>query len=212
LQITTDEGASLSTETKEEVTGTVLSWADHLRLRIKEASKINVSVINRDESSEPIFSHHCSAREFRLQTGTKRITIFDKNYNQLGLLSFEFETANLVSKEESVKNQEKEKKGENELTVITVEGLTASLGKEDVEVYFRLIVGNSSFTTEVVKSGKEVSVPVKCSLGAEARENKLVLVAWEKSIIQDEICGVGHIGLDQLANGSNKITLHGHNS
>ena len=46
----------------------------------------------------------------------------------------------------------------------------------------------------------------KCLL-AEAKENKLIVVVWEKNLIQDEILAFGDISLESLSNGENRIGL-----
>lgn len=83
--------------------------------------------------------------------------MLDRSYNKLGLLLFDFETANLVSKEESVKNIDKEKKSDNELSAITVEQIQVELPKEGVDVYYKIIVGTNNHNTEVVKQSPKSS-------------------------------------------------------
>ena len=53
--------------------------------------------------------------------GSKRFEVADKAFEAIGILEFEYETLNLVSKEDSVKNADKEKKAESELTLITID-------------------------------------------------------------------------------------------
>lgn len=83
--------------------------------------------------------------------------MLDRSYNQLGHLLFDFETANLVSKEESVKNIDKEKKSDNELSAITVEQIQVELPKEDIDVYYKIIVGTNHHTTEVIRQNPKSS-------------------------------------------------------
>ena len=56
IKIAADEHSQES-EIKEEVTGTVLSWVDSLRIRIKETSRVLVSMVDRNECSSNIFSY-----------------------------------------------------------------------------------------------------------------------------------------------------------
>lgn len=114
----------MATDPKEEVVGTTMAWSDNLRLKIKENSKITFRLVDKTENVT-IFSYECSAREFRLQSGSKRFNVLDRSFSQLGHLMFDYETGNLVSKEESVKNLQKEKKAEGELTAITVSQLSS---------------------------------------------------------------------------------------
>jgi hypothetical protein len=71
-----------------------------------------VSLVDKEDTLNNIFRYGCTAKEFRLQSGSKKWNILDKAYNLLGWLSFDYETVNLVSKEESVKGVEREKKAE----------------------------------------------------------------------------------------------------
>ena len=77
-------------------------------------------MLDKDGSSTPLFNYEIYAKQLRLQSGSKRLNILDKRYQILGQVLFDFETVNLVSKEESVKNIDKEKKAENEVTVINI--------------------------------------------------------------------------------------------
>ena len=61
-----------------------------MRVRIKESSKIEFNLIDKDDNSVPMFKYECSAKEFRLQNGAKKFTVLDKDYTQLGWLSFDY--------------------------------------------------------------------------------------------------------------------------
>lgn len=76
-------------------------------MKVKEGSKLLVEMLDKNGTSTPLFSYECSLKEFRCQHGSKKVSVSDRNFNQLGQLHFDYETVNLVSKEESVKNQDK---------------------------------------------------------------------------------------------------------
>lgn len=123
------ESVQISTEAKEQVTGLSLFWGESLRLRIKDSSKIQMKMLDRQNTANYFFDYWCSAREFRLQSGSKRFNVLDSKYDQLGQLLFDFETVGLVSKEQFVKNIEKEKKAQSELTAVVVERMQLQLVK-----------------------------------------------------------------------------------
>ena len=66
---------------------------------MKENSKIWVSLIDKSDSESYIFKYESNTKEFKLQNGSKKFNVFDKNYFYLGTVEFDFETVNLVSKE-----------------------------------------------------------------------------------------------------------------
>lgn len=74
---------------------------------MKESSKLTLSLLDKNSNGTPIFKYESSAREFRLQSGTRRFNVFGADFLYLGILEVDFESVNLVSKEESVKNAEK---------------------------------------------------------------------------------------------------------
>lgn len=87
-----------------------ITWSEVLRLRVKENSKITLSLLDKNSNGTPIFKYESNAREFKLQSGSRRFNVFDASFLYLGTLEVDFESLNLVSKEESVKNAEREKK------------------------------------------------------------------------------------------------------
>lgn len=69
-------------------------------------------------------------------------------------------------------------------------------------------MGNNSYTTEVLnKAPKIVSMDLNQNLYAEQKENKLIIVVWEKGSLSDSIVGVGKVALDSLVSGEKKIVL-----
>lgn len=88
LEASAEEG-TMATDAKEEVIGTTMAWNDHLRLKIKENSKVTISLLDKTDNAT-IFAYECSAREFRLQNGSKKYNVLDKHFNQLGHLIFDF--------------------------------------------------------------------------------------------------------------------------
>lgn len=78
-----------------------------------------------------------------MQTGIKKFNVLDKGYLYLGTVQFDFETVNLVSKEESVKNTEKDKKSDSELTSIAIDKVKLDLQKGNKEVYLKLLIGSN---------------------------------------------------------------------
>lgn len=114
-----------------------------MRLRIKENSKVTVSLLDKNENETYIFKYESSAKEYRMQAGIKKFNVLDKGYLYLGTVQFDFETVNLVSKEESVKNTEKDKKSDSELTSIAIDKVKLDLQKGNKEVYLKLLIGSN---------------------------------------------------------------------
>ncbi len=179
-----------------------------LRLRIKEGSKITLSLLDKNSNDAPIFKYESSAREFRLQSGTRRFNVFDASFLYLGTLEVDFETVNLVSKEESVKNAEKEKKSEAELTAITVEKTKTELKSAGKDLYYQFVVGTNKVQTAVIKTIPAVSsFDVKRVLYADFRENKLTVLIWESNLLKDKVVASSTFLLEGLSSGEKKATL-----
>lgn len=97
FQAASEEG-QVTTDHKEETEGLVVSWTEGLRLRVKEGSKITLSLLDKNDNGASIFKYECNAKEFRLQSGTRCFNVFGADFLYLGTLELDFETVNLVSK------------------------------------------------------------------------------------------------------------------
>jgi hypothetical protein len=63
-----------------------VAWSEVLRLRVKEGSKITLSLLDKNTNGAPIFKYESSAREFRLQSGTRKFNVFGADFLYLGTL------------------------------------------------------------------------------------------------------------------------------
>jgi hypothetical protein len=188
--------------------GLAASWTEQLRLRVKENSRITISLLDKNSANSSIFSYECNAKEFRIQNGSKKFNVLDQDYYYLGVIEFDFETVNLVSKEESVKNGEREKKIDNELTSISIEKVKTELNDEDKNIYYNFIVGTNKIATEVIKSvPKSSSLDIKKVVYADSKENKLIILIWESNLLKDKVIGCASLPLDGLGTGEKKATL-----
>ena len=87
----------------------------------------------------------------------------------MGQLLFDYETVNIVTKQESVKNADKDKKAESELTVINIEDMQYQLSKGG-DIMFKIIVGNNSIKTNLIeKSQGSGSVVIKDNIYADSK-------------------------------------------
>ena len=87
----------------------------------------------------------------------------------MGQLLFDYETVNIVTKQESVKNADKNKKAESELTVINIEDMQYQLSKGG-DIMFKIIVGSNSIKTNLIeKSQGSGSVVIKDSIYADSK-------------------------------------------
>lgn len=80
------EEVTATTDSKEEAQGLSLAWTDGLRLRVKENSKITLSLLDKNDNGASIFKYECTAKEFRLQAGSKKFNVFGNDYLYLGTL------------------------------------------------------------------------------------------------------------------------------
>lgn len=85
----------------------MLSWNEILRLKIKDGSKFTIRLVDTNDKDNCIFAHECSVKDFKLQSGFKRFNVFAQDFLMLGTVQFDYDTVNLVSKEDSAKNAEK---------------------------------------------------------------------------------------------------------
>ena len=125
-----------------------------MRLRIKESGKIVIAMHDKNDDGVPVFEYEAHAREFRRLGGTKRFSVLDSTFRLLGWVEVDFETVSFVNREESVKNAERDKKLEGELTGIHVASIEANLKEQGRDVYYKLLVGNNSIGTGVIKEQK----------------------------------------------------------
>lgn len=63
-----------------------MSWTETLRLRVKEGSKLTLSLLDKNSNDTPVFCYECNAREFRLQSGSRRFNVFGADFLYLGIL------------------------------------------------------------------------------------------------------------------------------
>lgn len=103
-------GKTIVSEVKKEGNATFLSWEEALRIKVKEGEKITFSVEDKNDQSKKIFGYEAMIKQFRTLNGSKCFNVFDRNYEPLGTLEFDYETQHLVNKEESIKNEELIKK------------------------------------------------------------------------------------------------------
>lgn len=173
-----------------------VTWSEVLRMRVKENSKITLSLLDKNSNGTPIFKYESNAREFKLQSGSRRFNVFDANFLYLGTLEVDFESVNLVSKEESVKNAEKEKKLDAELTSISIEKSKTDLKFKGKDVYYQFICGTNKVQTQVLKSiPASSSFEVKRILYGEFRENKLSVLIWESNLLKDKVLAYANFPL-----------------
>lgn len=72
----------------------------------------------------------------------------------------------------------------------------------------RVIIGASSFTTDVIKSiPKKLSLDLKKTIYAEAKESRVVILIWEKNILKDKVIGMATVPLEGLSSGEKKVTF-----
>ena len=85
FQVASEEGHA-TTETKDEIQNLTVSWTEILRLRVKEGSKLTLSLLDKNSNDTPVFCYECNAREFRLQNGSRRFNVFGADFLYLGVL------------------------------------------------------------------------------------------------------------------------------
>lgn len=86
--------------------------------------------------------------------------------------------------------------------------MSTELPKENIDVYYKFIVGNNVHTTEVIKQATKTSaLNLNQTLYAEPKENKLIIVVYEKGTLTDNIIGVGKVMLESLSSGEKKVNL-----
>lgn len=82
---------------KEEGDSKILHWNEKLRVKIKDNDKIELNVEDRSDNSQ-IFGYEALSSEFKTLKGEKRFSVISRSYEPLGILQFEYETDNFVSK------------------------------------------------------------------------------------------------------------------
>lgn len=86
--------------------------------------------------------------------------------------------------------------------------MSTELPKENIDIYYKFIVGNNLHTTEVIKQVTKTStLNLNQTLHAEPKENKLIVVIFEKGTLTDNIIGVGKVMLESLSSGEKKVNL-----
>ena len=63
------------------------------------------------------------------------------------MLSFDFQTQNIVTKEESLKNQEEIAKNENSVKVVKIQKIKGKLTSSGEDIYFKINAGPNMFKT-----------------------------------------------------------------
>ena len=92
------------TEVKEDADSKILTWNETLRIKIKDNDNIDFNAFDKEDNGLKIFGYQASANEFRTQSGHKKFSVNDKTYDPLGTVEFDYETLNLVNREESNRN------------------------------------------------------------------------------------------------------------
>ena len=81
--------------------------------------------------------------------------------------------------------------------------------KCESDIYFKFIIGSNCYQSEAIKSDEQQGdIPIKTSLFADNKENKMTITAWQKTIVKDELLASGCIYLDSINNGSNNIDMN----
>lgn len=77
----------------------MLHWKNEtLRIKIKDNDKINFIMYDKEDNDSKIFAYSASTKEFRTLSGRKSFNVIDKNYEPLGVVTFDYETQHLVNK------------------------------------------------------------------------------------------------------------------
>lgn len=65
---------------------------------------LNFILYDKNDNDAKIFIYSASTKEFRTLAGSKVYNVIDKNFEPLGILTFDYETQHFVNKDESKKN------------------------------------------------------------------------------------------------------------
>lgn len=93
----------------------------------------------------------------------------------------------------------------NSIQIIKIKG---NLNEDGNDVYFKILLGPNLTKTSAVKSAKRDFVfQEKLSFYAEAKENKITFVMFDKDVVSDDYLGTGFLALDGLTAGEKSVTL-----
>ncbi len=74
--------------------------------------------------------------------------------------------------------------------------MKTELKKGNVDIYYNFIVGTNKIQTEVLKSVPNTSnLDIKKIVYADSKENKLVVLIWEKNLLKDAVIGWASVPL-----------------
>lgn len=125
------------------------------------------------------------------------------------MLSFDFETHNFVNKEESVKNEEAEKKKKNEMTLLKISHATGKFKFDGEDIYLKFVLGPNFFKTAFIDNAKkDFKIDINKGIYAESQETRLVVGVYDKDLINDDVLGSGELMLEGIASGDCTVKIH----
>ena len=124
------------------------------------------------------------------------------------MLSFDFQTQNIVTKEESLKNQEEIAKNENSVKVVKIQKIKGKLTSSGEDIYFKINAGPNMFKTLFIEDAKkDFILTLNQDFYTENTENKIIFAAYDKDLLKDDVLGFCNLPLKGLSTGTKTLKL-----
>lgn len=104
--------------------------------------------LDKDDQNMEIFSHQLILKEWKVFSGEKKIYVNDKKYDPFGAVTIQFETLNYVTKDESLKNEQKFKVDEGSLNSLKINNIKGRLPEAGNDIYIKILCGPNKIMTK----------------------------------------------------------------
>jgi hypothetical protein len=78
--------------------------------------------------------------------------VTDRAFEFLGILSFDYQTSNIITEKQSTDNSKNNEINASTLSVVNLSSIKAQFLKEGLDPYFKVVAGSNVVRTDVVKS------------------------------------------------------------
>ena len=109
-------------------------------------------MLDADSKDKPLFTTLCKIEEFNQLKSHKTVNVTDAGFEYLGVLEFDYETANIVTDKQSADNAKAVADNSNNLTSIKLSTIKSQFLKDGFDPYFKVVLGSNVVRTSVVKS------------------------------------------------------------
>jgi hypothetical protein len=142
-----------------------MAWPDTVKLSFDNERHLLFQLLDSSDKDSIIFSSKHLVEEFDQLKGFKEIAVTNRMFEFLGILSFDYQTANVVTEKQAADNAKNDATNVSTLSVVSLSSIKGQFLKDGFDPYLKVIAGSNVVLTDIVKSNSLFT--------SEAKTNKI---------------------------------------